>query len=194
METPAPRRHSQTLWPLQVPVSCHMRLQKQATGVPRLLPSIPSIGPLLELATHSKHKLFPTAWNRQVWLLLGALRVERWNLRPQGREGAQQRPGNQLSQAKPLHPEQREPGDRVGRGSRVHPCTLYSVSQPHNAQVASGAGSQGPLMPVPSGSPCQASEGQLKKLDSVLGHSQALFLSQGGMRDSPCSEWRPLVR
>lgn len=49
-------------------------------------------------------------------------------------------------------------------------------------------------MPVPSGSPCQGSEGQLKKLDSVLGHSQALFLSQGGMRDSPCSEWRPLVR
>lgn len=67
----------------------------------------------------------------------------------------------------------------------VHACTLYPVSQPHNAQGASRAGSQGPLMPVPSGRPCQVLEGQLKKPDSVLGHSQALFLSQGGKRDSP---------
>lgn len=49
-------------------------------------------------------------------------------------------------------------------------------------------------MPVPSGSPCQASKGRLKKLDSVLGHSWALFLSQGGMCDSPSSEWEPLTR
>lgn len=68
------------------------------------------------------------------------------------------------------------------------------VSQPHNAQEVGGAGSQGPLMPVPSGSPCQASKGRLKKLDSVLGHSWALFLSQGGMCDSPSSEWEPLTR
>lgn len=58
-------------------------------------------------------------------------------------------------------------------------CTLDPVSWMHNAQEAAGAGGQGPLMPVPSGSPCQASQGQLKRLDSVLGHSQALFLSQG---------------
>lgn len=75
-----------------------------------------------------------------------------------------------------------------------HTRTLHPVSWPHNAQGAGGAGSQGPLMPVPSGSPCQASEGPQKKLDSVLGHSRALFLSQGGMCDSPCSEWGPPVR
>lgn len=73
-------------------------------------------------------------------------------------------------------------------------CTLDPLSQPHNAQEVGGAGSQGPLMPVPSGSPCQTSKGRLKKLDSVLGHSWALFLSQGGMCDSPCSEWGPLAR
>lgn len=77
-------------------------------------------------------------------------------------------------------------------GRRAH--TLDLVSWPYNAQEAGRAGSQGPLMPVPSGSPCQASEGQLKKLDSVLGHSWALFLSQGGMCDSPSREWGPLAR
>lgn len=70
-------------------------------------------------------------------------------------------------------------------------CTLDPLSWPHNAQEAGRAGSQGPLIPVPSESPCQTSEGWLKKLDSVLGHSWALFLSQGGMCDSPSREWGP---
>lgn len=86
-----------------------------------------------------------------------------------------------------------EPGDSGFLGTR-QARTLDPVSWSHNAQEADGAGSQGPLMPVPCGSPCQASEGQLKRPDSVLEHSRALFLSQGGMCDSPAREWRPLVR
>lgn len=42
--------------------------------------------------------------------------------------------------------------------------------------------------------PLPGLEGRLKKLDSVLGHSWALFLCQGGMCDSPCSEWGLLAR
>lgn len=116
-----------------------------------------------------------------------------WNPRPQGGEGAQQSPGAADSRPSPSIVSrawrQWSPG-APGRQA----CTLQPVSQPHNAQGAGGAGSQGPLMPVPSGSPCQASESWQKKLDSVLGHSRALFLSQGGMRDSPRSEWGPLAR
>lgn len=126
----------------------------------------------------------PPPRNRQAWLCRGALKAGRVQSEAPGKGRGQQSPG-QLIQAKPLHPERSlETVGGAGWGS-VHACTLYPVSRPHNAQGASGAGSQGPLMPVPSGRPCQVLEGQLKKPDSVLGHSQALFLSQGGKRDSP---------
>lgn len=116
-----------------------------------------------------------------------------WRPGPQGREGAQQSPRAADCRPNPsiLSRAWRHwsPGGPGG-----HACTLHPVSQPHNAQGAGGAGRQGPLMPVPSGSPCQASQGRQKKPDSVLRHSWALFLSQGGMRDSPCREWGPLAR
>ena len=114
-----------------------------------------------------------------------------WSERPWGRRRAPQSLG-ELIQARRLHPEQSL--ETEGSGQRVEGWAgthTAPVSLPHNAQGPGGAGGQGPLMPVPSGSPCQASEARLKKLDSVLGHRQALFLSQGGKRDSPCSERGP---
>lgn len=145
VEGPAPSHHSYNL----VSVSCPPAMQKQATVVPTLLPSTPSIWPLQARA------LYPLSRNRQAWLLMRVLKSGRVESMVQGREGAEWGPGVAYSRPSPAISS--KAWRQWWRGGGVHACTLYPVSRPHNAQAAGGAGSQGPLMPVPSGSPCRAS-------------------------------------
>lgn len=79
-------------------------------------------------------------------------------------------------------PSQAEPGDRglwaVGGGSQEQARTLHQCPYTMH-KGAGGAGGRGPLVPVPSWEPLPGLGGLAEELDSVLGHSQALFLSQG---------------
>lgn len=97
-----------------------------------------------------------------------------------------------LFQAKPHHLKQSLETVVEGRwGPRMHTVPSVPATQCTSGQQGR---QPGPSHASTIWEPLPGLKGQLKKLDPVPGHSQALFLSQGGMRDSPCSEWRPLVR
>ena len=187
-------QHAATTLPEAPAASCLLSL-----GVAGRVPRAPCLQHSAPWMASSWSPLLATApalpsRKRQAWLLTGGLTAGRVERPSRGRQGAPQSLG-ELIQARRLHPEQSLETEGSGQWVEGRAGThTASVSPPHNAQGAGGAGGQGPLMPVPSGSPCQASEAWLKKLDSVLGHSQALFLSQGGKRDSPCRERGPPAR
>lgn len=157
--------------------SCFLSLgpgrgQKETTGSPGCCLQCPALLMILSLGP-------APPFQEEAGLAQEVSRLGGWSPRPQGREGAQQGPGAADSRPSPsiLSRAWRQwalRGGEPGRRAHCTQCLGHTMHKGPAGQAARAHSCQYHLEPLPG------LRGPVKKLDSVPGHSRALFLSQGG--------------